>query len=51
MVWTYYSCAKEIDVDTGRREIDLEIVKQEIAEMREQARNRPWIYRLYNVFC
>ena len=47
----FYYDAKEIDVDTGRREIDLEIVKQEIAEMREQARNRPWIYRLYNVFC
>jgi amino acid transporter len=47
----FYYDAKEIDVDTGRREIDLETVKQEIAEMREQVRSRPWIYRLYNVFC
>lgn len=46
----YYD-AKEIDVDTGRREIDLEMVRQEVAELREQARNRPWYYSVFRVFC
>lgn len=46
----YYS-ADEIDVDTGRREIDLENLRQDVAEHRERAKSRPWYYKLYNVFC
>ncbi|KAL7663864.1 Amino acid permease/ SLC12A domain-containing protein [[Candida] zeylanoides] len=37
----------EIDVDTGRRDIDLETVKQELAEERDLHSGRPWVYRVY----
>ncbi|CAH2350748.1 general amino-acid permease Gap1p [[Candida] railenensis] len=43
--------ADEIDVDTGRRDIDLELVKQELAEDREKQLQRHWIFRIYRIFC
>lgn len=43
--------ADEMDVDTGRREIDLEIVKQEVAEERILLSNKPWYVKLYRMFC
>ncbi|KAI5953514.1 hypothetical protein KGF54_002886 [Candida jiufengensis] len=41
----------EIDVDTGRRQVDSEVVKQEIAELRNKLDNKPWWYKCYNFFC
>lgn len=42
---------QEIDLDTGRREEDLEALKQEIAEERAELAKRPWIYRVYHFWC
>ncbi|RCK55891.1 General amino-acid permease GAP1 [Candida viswanathii] len=41
----------DIDLDTGRREIDVELLKQEIAEQRQIMSNKPFYYKIYNFFC
>ena len=41
----------EIDVDSGRRQVDLEVVKQEIAERANMLETKPWWFRLYHFFC
>lgn len=41
----------EINVDMGRRQVDLEAVKQEIAEQRNVLENKPWWFKVYNFFC
>ncbi|KAI5966572.1 uncharacterized protein KGF55_000881 [Candida pseudojiufengensis] len=41
----------EIDIDTGRRQVDFEMVKQEIAELNNKLENKPWWYKWYNFFC
>ncbi|KAK6464662.1 general amino acid permease [Scheffersomyces coipomensis] len=47
----FYLTAKEIDIDTGRRDINLEILKQEIAEERFNMKSKPLYYRIYKIFC
>ncbi|KAI5958323.1 hypothetical protein KGF57_002678 [Candida theae] len=41
----------EINVDMGRRQVDLEAVKQEIAEQRNILQSKPWWFKVYNFFC
>ena len=41
----------QIDLDTGRREIEIEVLKQEIADERQDLLERPFWYRLYRFFC
>lgn len=50
-LFKFYLTVDEIDVDTGRRDIDLELVKQEIAEEKYAALSKPWYYKLLNFFC
>ncbi|CAK7905601.1 amino-acid permease GAP3 [[Candida] anglica] len=47
----FYLTVDEIDVDTGRRDIDLEIVKQEIAEDRAAALTWPIYMKVFKFFC
>ncbi|KAL6450694.1 GAP2 General amino-acid permease GAP2 [Candida maltosa Xu316] len=47
----YKLTVKEIDVDTGRRQVDLEAVKQEIAEERLVMESKPWWFKVYKTFC
>lgn len=42
---------KDIDLDTGRREIDVEVIKQDLADERALLRQKPVWYRIYNFFC
>jgi amino acid transporter len=42
---------KTIDIDTGRREVDLELLKQEIAEERAFIASKPFYYRAYKFWC
>ncbi|OBA22632.1 amino acid permease [Metschnikowia bicuspidata var. bicuspidata NRRL YB-4993] len=42
---------EDIDLDTGRREIDIEVIKQEIAEEKAYIRSRPFWYRIYRMWC
>jgi amino acid transporter len=46
-----YIKLSDIDLDTGRREIDVEVLKQEIADERELLRSKPWWYRTYRFWC
>lgn len=49
--WILFIRAKDIDIDSGRRETDLEALKQELAEEREILRSKPWWFRVYNYWC
>lgn len=49
--WRLFIRAKDIDVDTGRRELDLDLLKQEIAEERAVLRSKPFYYRFYRTLC
>jgi len=42
---------KTIDIDTGRREIDIELLKQEIAEEKALIASNPLYYRIYRFWC
>lgn len=49
--WRLCIPAEEIDIDTGRRELDLDLLKQEIAEEKAYLRSKPLYYRIWNLFC
>lgn len=49
--WRLYIRAKDIDVDTGRRELDLDLLKQELAEERAFIAAKPFYSRLYHFWC
>lgn len=50
--WNHlYIKLRDIDLDTGRREISVEVLKQEIAEEREYVRSKPFWYRIYRFWC
>ncbi|CAK9435517.1 uncharacterized protein LODBEIA_P02440 [Lodderomyces beijingensis] len=42
---------EDIDLDSGRREISLEDLKQELADEREALHSKPFYYRVYHFFC
>lgn len=46
-----YLTNDEINVDAGRRDIDLEVIKQEMAEERLAISERNFLYRIYKFFC
>ncbi|KAK6465401.1 general amino acid permease [Scheffersomyces coipomensis] len=49
--WILFIRAKDIDIDSGRRETDLEALKQELEEERAILRSKPLIYRIYRFWC
>lgn len=49
--WRLYIPVDEIDIDTGRRELDLDLLKQELAEEKAYLASKPFYYRLYHIFC
>lgn len=49
--WRLYIRAKDIDIDTGRRELDLDLLKQELAEERAVIASKPLYYRIYKFWC
>lgn len=49
--WKLYIRAKDIDIDTGRRELDLDLVKQEVAEEKAYIASLPWYKRAYAFWC
>lgn len=42
---------ENIDLDTGRREMDVEVIKQELADERALLKQKPLYYRVYLFFC
>lgn len=49
--WTLYIRASDMDLDTGRAEHDLELLKQEVLEEKEYIKSRQWWYRVYRFAC
>ncbi|OWB74555.1 hypothetical protein B5S31_g4358 [[Candida] boidinii] len=43
--------ARDLDVDSGRREVDLELLKEEIAEEKAFIASKPYYYRAYRFWC
>nr|UJH94469.1 Gap1.2 [Starmerella bombicola] len=48
---TLFIRAKDMDLDSGAREVDREVLKQEIQEENERIRSRGFLYRTYNFWC
>ncbi|KAI5963356.1 hypothetical protein KGF57_001301 [Candida theae] len=49
--WRLYIRAKDIDLDNGKSAVDIDLIKQEIQEEREELRAKPLYYRIYNFWC
>ncbi|KAK6200478.1 general amino-acid permease GAP1 [Scheffersomyces amazonensis] len=49
--WRLFIRAKDIDIDTGRRELDLDLLKQEIAEEKAILATKPLYFRIWNFWC
>ncbi|GEQ66657.1 hypothetical protein JCM33374_g320 [Metschnikowia sp. JCM 33374] len=49
--WKLFIRAKDLDIDTGRRELDLDLLKQELAEERAIMATKPFYYRFYRALC
>ncbi|SCU92296.1 LADA_0F15676g1_1 [Lachancea dasiensis] len=49
--WTLLIPAKDLDIDTGRRDVDIELLKQEIIEERDYIKSRSVWYRVYRFWC
>jgi amino acid transporter len=49
--WRLLISVKDIDIDSGRLSIDLDVLQQELAEERAKLASKPFIYRLYRTFC
>lgn len=49
--WRMYIRAKDIDVDTGRRELDLDLLRQELAEEKAFIAAKPFYYRVWSFWC
>lgn len=49
--WILQTPAKQLDIDTGRREADLELLKEQIRQERALLRSKPWYLRFYHLWC
>lgn len=49
--WKLYIKAEDMDIDTGRKEVDLEVLRQEVAEEKTILAGKPWYYRTWNFWC
>ncbi|CDO91990.1 unnamed protein product [Kluyveromyces dobzhanskii CBS 2104] len=49
--WFGFKPLAEIDLETDRKNIDIEIVKQEVRERDVYLASRPWIIRMYHFWC
>ena len=49
--WKLFKNPANLDIDTGRREGDLELLKQELAEERAILAAKPWYKRVYHFWC
>lgn len=49
--WILQVRARDIDLDTGRRETDIELLKEQVRQEKAFLRSRPWYHRLYRLWC
>ncbi|EGV61138.1 hypothetical protein CANTEDRAFT_99846 [Yamadazyma tenuis ATCC 10573] len=46
-----YVKLEDIDLDTGRREVDIEYLKQDLANERAELAAQPWYIKVYKFWC
>lgn len=46
-----YVKLEDIDLDTGRRDVDLDLLKQDLADERAMLAQKPWYYKVYKFWC
>lgn len=49
--WTFLIKLEDMDIDTGRREVDLDLLKQELAEERAVLAAKPFYIRWWKFWC
>lgn len=49
--WKIFIKLEDMDIDTGRREVDLDVLRQEVAEERAALAARPAWYRYWKFWC
>lgn len=49
--WILQVRARDIDLDTGRRETDLELLREQLRQEKAFLQSKPWFYRLYRFWC
>lgn len=49
--WWEWKSLEDIDLDTDRRNVDIEVVKQEVYERKKYLESKPWIIRMYHFWC
>ncbi|KAL6928249.1 hypothetical protein ACO0SA_002983 [Hanseniaspora valbyensis] len=49
--WKIFIPSTEVDIDTGRRESDIERLKADIAQEKAELATKPFYYRVYKFLC
>lgn len=49
--WIFQIRALKVDVDTGRRETDLELLREQIRLEKEALSRKPWFVKFYRLWC
>lgn len=49
--WIFQIPAKDLDLDSGRRETDLELLKEQIRQEKAALNAKPWYYKFYRLWC
>ncbi|XDT39256.1 Amino acid permeases signature [Nakaseomyces glabratus] len=49
--WWDVKPLKDIDLETGRKNVDIDVIKAEIAERKMYLKKKPWIIRWYHFWC
>lgn len=47
----YYIKIEDIDIDSGRREENMEELRETIRKEKEELAAKPWVYRVYHLWC
>lgn len=49
--WIVQIPSGNLDLDSGRREADLDLLREQIRQEKEWMRSRPWYYKFYRLWC
>lgn len=49
--WSWFVRAADMDIDSGRADYDMDLLKQEIAEEKAFVASKPFYYRAYRFWC